>query len=243
MAKQEYKQLPKRAEIRSATEHFADTIKTSLGLDLFKGLGLTIKEFFSPNVTIHYPMEQLPLSPRYRAVHNLQRLLDSGSERCIGCGLCEKICTSNCIRIITHKGEDNRKKIDSYTINLGRCIYCGLCAEVCPELAIVMGNRFENASTQRSQYGSKSEFLTSEKDAKDCSHNEFLGFGSVSPNYNERITATPLDYTTEPKEEVSTQESAKTEEKIAKNTPQAPKTEEKSQETPIQDIENNKGDA
>ncbi len=206
MAKQEYKQLPKRTEAHSATEQFKDTLKTSLGLDLFKGLGLTIKEFFSPSVTIHYPMEQLPLSPRYRAVHHLQRLLDSGSERCIGCGLCEKICTSNCIRIITHKGEDNRKKIDSYTINLGRCIYCGLCAEVCPELAIVMGNRFENASTQRSQYGSKSEFLTSEQDAKNCSHAEFLGFGAVSPNYNERMQATPLDYVQEPSKEESKKE-------------------------------------
>ncbi|GAA7120650.1 NADH-quinone oxidoreductase subunit NuoI [Helicobacter pylori] len=206
MAKQEYKQLPKRAEVHSATEQFKDTLKTSLGLDLFKGLGLTIKEFFSPSVTIHYPMEQLPLSPRYRAVHHLQRLLDSGSERCIGCGLCEKICTSNCIRIITHKGKDNRKKIDSYTINLGRCIYCGLCAEVCPELAIVMGNRFENASTQRSQYGSKSEFLTNEQDAKNCSHAEFLGFGTVSPNYNERMQATPLDYVQEPAKEESKEE-------------------------------------
>lgn len=47
MAKQEYKQLPKRAEVHSATEQFKDTVKTSLGLDLFKGLGLTIKEFLA----------------------------------------------------------------------------------------------------------------------------------------------------------------------------------------------------
>ncbi len=171
-----------------------DTLKTSFGFELFKGLGLTIKEFFSKEVTIHYPMEVLPLSPRYRAVHHLQRLLESGSERCIGCGLCEKICTSNCIRIITHKAEDERKYIDSYTINLGRCIYCGLCAEVCPELAIVMGQRFENSSEQRAQFGGKSEFLTDIQSAKDHSHVEFAGFGAPSTNANARLAQTPLDY-------------------------------------------------
>ena len=88
-------------------------------------MALTLKEFWRKPVTLNYPFETQPLSPRYRAVHNLQRMLESGSERCIGCGLCEKICTSNCIRILTHEGEDGRKKIDSYTINLGRCIYCG----------------------------------------------------------------------------------------------------------------------
>ncbi|GLH58327.1 NADH-quinone oxidoreductase subunit NuoI [Helicobacter ailurogastricus] len=193
MGKQNYKWLDP-SEPSSGAGKFLDTLKTSFGLELFKGLGLTIKEFFSKEVTIHYPMEVLPLSPRYRAVHHLQRLLESGSERCIGCGLCEKICTSNCIRIITHKGEDERKYIDSYTINLGRCIYCGLCAEVCPELAIVMGQRFENSSVQRSQFGGKAEFLTDIQSAKDHSHVEFAGFGAPSDNASDRLQQTPLDY-------------------------------------------------
>ncbi len=91
-------------------ESFKRSVNLSLGSDIVKGLGLTIKEFFSKPVTINYPFETQPLSPRYRAVHNLQRMLESGNERCIGCGLCEKICTSNCIRILTHEGEDGRKK-------------------------------------------------------------------------------------------------------------------------------------
>ncbi|GMT38520.1 NADH-quinone oxidoreductase subunit I [Helicobacter bizzozeronii] len=194
MAKQIYKWLKDPPQEDSAPKKVWGTLKSSFGLDLFKGLGLTIKEFFSKEVTIHYPMEVLPLSPRYRAVHHLQRLLDSGSERCIGCGLCEKICTSNCIRIITHKGADERKHIDSYTINLGRCIYCGLCAEVCPELAIVMGQRFENSSVQRSQFGGKAEFLTDVASAKDHSHVEFAGFGAPSVDASQRVQQTPLDY-------------------------------------------------
>lgn len=194
MSKQNYKWIASTPKIDSPSKKFFNTIKTTCGMDLFKGLGFTLKEFFSKNVTIHYPLETLPLSPRYRAVHNLQRLLESGEERCIGCGLCEKICTSNCIRIITHKGEDGRKKIDSYTINLGRCIYCGLCAEVCPELAIVMGDRFENASEQRAHFGIKQDFLKETNEAKNHTQEEFAGFGSVSFDADDRVKKTPLDY-------------------------------------------------
>ncbi|PAF50679.1 NADH-quinone oxidoreductase subunit NuoI [Helicobacter sp. 13S00477-4] len=194
MSKQHYKWIQTSQPKASIPEKFFKSVKTTCGMDLFKGLALTFKEFFSKKVTIHYPLEILPLSPRYRAVHNLQRLLESGEERCIGCGLCEKICTSNCIRIITHKGEDGRKKIDSYTINLGRCIYCGLCAEVCPELAIVMGNRFENASEQRAHFGIKEDFLKNIDDAKNYSQIEFQGFGSPSIDADKKIKKTPLDY-------------------------------------------------
>lgn len=187
-----YVVLPKRKEPKTPLERAIRTIKITCGMDLFKGLWLTLKEFCSKKVTIHYPAERIPLSPRYRAVHSLQRLLDSGNERCIGCGLCEKICTSNCIRIITHKGEDKRKKIDSYTINLGRCIYCGLCAEVCPELAIVMGSRFENASEARAQFASKNELLKPIDEARSYIQQEFSGFGSVSADADSRLKSTPI---------------------------------------------------
>ena len=187
-----YVVLPKRKEPKTPLERAIRTIKITCGMDLFKGLWLTLKEFCSKKVTIHYQAERIPLSPRYRAVHSLQRLLDSGNERCIGCGLCEKICTSNCIRIITHKGEDKRKKIDSYTINLGRCIYCGLCAEVCPELAIVMGSRFENASEARAQFASKNELLKPIDEARSYIQQEFSGFGSVSVDADSRLKPTPI---------------------------------------------------
>lgn len=192
--KHDYYFVPMEALPCNALQAFKRSAKLSFGLDLIKGMTLTIKEFFSKPVTINYPFETQPLSPRYRAVHNLQRMLESGSERCIGCGLCEKICTSNCIRILTHEGDDGRKKIDSYTINLGRCIYCGLCAEVCPELAIVMGDRFENASEQRAHFGLKEDFLKDLEEAKFHHQLEFDGFGSIRPNADLEVKQTPLDY-------------------------------------------------
>ena len=189
-----YALIPHNKPPKSAFGAFAKSVKRICGLDLLKGLGLTLKEFVSTPATIHYPAQVIPFSPRYRAVHSLQRLLESGNERCIGCGLCEKICTSNCIRIITHRGEDNRKKIDSYSINLGRCIFCGLCAEVCPELAIVMGQRFENTSEARSQFATKNELLVSKEEARAHSLVEFSGFGSISQGADKRLKGTPVAF-------------------------------------------------
>lgn len=190
--KTEYRILPPRThrDKQPFLTRVALSLKTSFSLDLLSGLKTALGAFFAPNVTIQYPLESAPLSPRYRAIHKLQRLLESENERCIGCGLCEKICTSNCIRIITDRGEDGRKKISSYSINFGRCIYCGLCAEVCPELAIVHGSRYENASTQRAHFGFKPELLESQSSCV-----EYDGFGSVSSNADERVIITPLSYT------------------------------------------------
>lgn len=171
--------------------------------EMFVGLWLVFKELCKAQIhTVQYPLEKLPISPRYRAVHELKRLLESGSERCIGCGLCEKICVANCIRMETSYGEDKRKKVSEYTINFGRCIYCGLCAEVCPELAIVHGGRYENACEQRASFSLKQDMLTPlDKVLKgqDC---EYDGVGSVSVDADSKIKITPLKYLQKEEENV-----------------------------------------
>ena len=59
----------------------------------------------------------------------------------------------------TRIDENSRKKLLQYTINMGRCIFCGYCAEVCPELAIVHGGRYENASEQRAHFSLKRRYF------------------------------------------------------------------------------------
>ncbi|MDR1451623.1 MAG: NADH-quinone oxidoreductase subunit NuoI [Helicobacteraceae bacterium] len=174
-------------------QKFKRVVRRSLGLELLKGLWVVFKAMAKdPTHTTIYPMERLPLSKRYRAIHRLLRLSESGAERCIGCGLCEKICPSHCIRMDTGLGEDGRKKVFDYAINFGRCIYCGLCAEVCPELAIAHGDRFENASEQRAHFSIKSDLL-SQKEAIRL-QKEFEGFGAVSPDADKNLKKTPLAY-------------------------------------------------
>ena len=186
--------VPKQIPLDSK-QKFIRFWNRSLKGELFVGLWLLLKEFCKAHIhTVQYPLEKLPLSPRYRAVHELKRLLESGNERCIGCGLCEKICVANCIRMETSYGEDKRKVVSEYTINFGRCIYCGLCAEVCPELAIVHGGRYENACEQRASFSLKEDMLTPMDKVLSGNDCEFDGVGSVSVDADSKIKITPLKY-------------------------------------------------
>jgi NADH-quinone oxidoreductase subunit I len=177
----------------SGWDKFTQVVKRTLKGELFVGLWVVFREMVKFDIhTVQYPEEVLPISPRYRAVHKLLRLLESGSERCIGCGLCEKICISDCIRMDTKVDENSRKEVTEYSINLGRCIFCGYCAEVCPELAIVHGSRYENVSEQRAHFVLKDDMLTPIDMLK--SQKEFPGFGALSPNADELVKKTPLAY-------------------------------------------------
>ena len=176
---------------------FRQVVRRTFKSDLLVGLYVTMREMFNAlfrgdMATVKYPYEKLPISPRYRAIHDMLRLLESGHYRCIGCGLCEKICISNCITMDTRYDENQRKEVSEYTINFGRCIFCGYCAEVCPELAIVHGPRYETASQQRASFSLFEDMLTPID--KLNLQKEYPGFGAVSPNADENIKQTPLAY-------------------------------------------------
>jgi len=194
---QEYIQVEIEEYPKSGWEAFTQVTKRTLSGELFKGLGIVFnimkKALFNNEMhTVQYPLEKLPISPRYRAVHKLLGLLESGTNRCIGCGLCEKICISNCIKMDTKIDKESRKEVVEYSINLGRCIFCGYCAEVCPELAIVHGGRYENASEQRAHFTIMEDLLTPFDEIKQ--QIEFDGFGAISPDADKKIKKTPLAY-------------------------------------------------
>jgi len=178
-------------------EEFTQVISRSIKTELLTGLKITFNAmkgalFNNEMHTVKYPQEKLPIAPRYRAIHKLLVLLESGNNRCIGCGLCEKICPANCIKIDTKLDKDSRKEVVDYSINLGRCIFCGYCAEVCPELAIVHGNRYENASEQRAHFVLKDDLLTPIDLLKQ--QKEYDGFGAISDDADSKIKKTPLAY-------------------------------------------------
>jgi len=60
-------------------------------LEFASAFWLAMKYFFRPKITINYPFEKGPISPRFRGEHALRRY-PSGEERCIACKLCEAIC-------------------------------------------------------------------------------------------------------------------------------------------------------
>ena len=120
--------------------------------ELVKGFSLTLKYFFfKPAVTINYPFEKGPISPRFRGEHALRRY-PGGEERCISCKLCEAICPAQAITIEgePRKDDDSRRTL-RYDIDMTKCIYCGLCQEACPVDAIVEGSNFEYATETRAE--------------------------------------------------------------------------------------------
>jgi NADH-quinone oxidoreductase subunit I len=119
--------------------------------ELLSGLKLTFSYLFRPRVTLNYPYEKGPLSPRFRGEHVLRRY-PNGEERCIACKLCEAICPALAITIEAEpRGADGSRRTTRYDIDMTKCIYCGLCQEACPVDAIVEGPNFEFATETREE--------------------------------------------------------------------------------------------
>ena len=127
---------------------FRSFFKSFLLWELLKGLALTGRYLFSPKVTVQFPEEKTPLSPRFRGLHALRRY-PSGEERCIGCKLCEAVCPAMAINIETAEREDGTRRTTRYDIDLTKCIFCGFCEESCPVDAIVESHILEYHGEKR----------------------------------------------------------------------------------------------
>ena len=111
-------------------------LKSLLLKELVSGLFLTTRYMFKKPVTINYPYEKGPLSPRFRGEHVLRRY-PNGEERCIACKLCEAVCPALAITIESEQRADGTRRTTRYDIDLTKCIFCGFCEESCPVDAIV----------------------------------------------------------------------------------------------------------
>ena len=104
--------------------------------EMLKGLRLTGRYFFARKITVQYPEEKTPMSPRFRGLHALRRY-PNGEERCIACKLCEAVCPAMAITIESERRDDNTRRTTRYDIDLTKCIFCGFCEESCPVDSIV----------------------------------------------------------------------------------------------------------
>ncbi len=131
-------------------------IKTFTLWELLKGLRITGAYFFRRKITVQYPEEETPISPRFRGMLALRRY-PNGEERCIACKLCEAVCPACAITIEAGpRAMDGSRRTTKFEIDAFKCINCGFCEEACPVDSIVLtpemhyhiGQRGENILTK-----------------------------------------------------------------------------------------------
>ena len=122
--------------------------KTFLLIELLQGLALTGRHLFARKITVQYPEERTPMSPRFRGLHALRRY-PNGEERCIACKLCEAVCPAMAITIESEQRDDGTRRTTRYDVDLTKCIFCGFCEESCPVDSIVETNIFEYHGEKR----------------------------------------------------------------------------------------------
>ena len=133
-----------------------------LFLEIVEGLSLTFKHMFVRAVTEQYPREKRVLPDTYRGILSLQKYND-GTERCVGCALCEAACPSMAITVVS--GEDEtvpqRRFSREYYIDITRCVFCGFCVDACPVDALAMTKVYEFSSYDKNDLFLNKESLLS----------------------------------------------------------------------------------
>lgn len=149
--------------MQSITQYF----KSLLLWELIQGLKLTGRRLFDRKVTVQYPEEKTPQSPRFRGLHALRRY-PNGEERCIACKLCEAVCPAVAITIESAQRDDGTRRTTRYDIDLTKCIFCGFCEESCPVDSIVETRVYEYHGERRGDLLMTKEKLLAHGDAHEA---------------------------------------------------------------------------
>lgn len=121
------------------------------GTSLAKGLWVTLINFWRKKVTLMYPEKRWELPENYRGMPALPVDRNTGKENCLACGACARICPEQIITIEHEVGEDKKRKLKSFRIDMSRCMFCGLCSEACPTKCLVMSKHYELSCFNRDE--------------------------------------------------------------------------------------------
>jgi len=106
--------------------------------------GTLIKQLLSRPATNPFPVKYMPKSvtavlqkvaagqaaihPPVAVPQDLRGKIAYDRDRCIGCGLCARVCPASVIELYKPEGEE-KNKIRMY---VARCTFCAQCVDACP---------------------------------------------------------------------------------------------------------------
>lgn len=99
-----------------------------------------ISQLFSKSSCAMYPAVPREAAPNYRG-----RIVYH-ADRCIGCGMCERVCSGNAITRTVEKTDEGDKI--TMTFNLGSCTFCATCADFCSRNSIEFTRDYHMVATK-----------------------------------------------------------------------------------------------
>ncbi|AEM77649.1 4Fe-4S binding protein [Thermoanaerobacter wiegelii] len=109
-------------------------------LDMLKNV---VSNLTHKPVTRKYPFEKR--EPFEKARGHIKNDID----KCILCGICQRVCPSNCIQV-------NRKE-GTWAFQPFECIICGVCVESCPTKSLTMAKEYRPISNEKYEIVQKKE--------------------------------------------------------------------------------------
>ena len=157
----------KPEDVLSVTPPPMDRLESVYLPEVFKGLGTTLRHFFTSfggigtSRTMSYPeqrREDMAVEDggmeksNFRGVHRLNRD-EKGRVKCVACMMCPTICPAKCIHITAGESpwDDREKYPVKFEIDELRCIYCGMCEEACPVDAIELTTEYDVVGLTRQE--------------------------------------------------------------------------------------------
>lgn len=96
---------------------------------------------FKNPVTEKYPKVKItpPIGYRGKLVFE--------EEKCIGCGICIKVCAPAAITKIVENTEEGQKITMNF--DMGSCTFCNFCGDFCPKKAIELSQEYSMIKTEK----------------------------------------------------------------------------------------------
>ena len=103
---------------------------------------VAIKQLFSKPSCDMYPFVPSEAAENYRG------RIAYDPTKCIGCGMCERVCSGNAITRTVEKGAEGEGDKVTLTFNLGSCTFCATCADFCTHKAISFTKDYHMVATK-----------------------------------------------------------------------------------------------